>query len=127
MNAAALRARYVNDSVGTASPARLVVMLYDRLVLDLVQAEQALDLPVPELEAANSRLCHAQEIVMELHAGLRLDAWAGAKDLARLYAFMLTELIAANVDKDAKRVAACRRLVEPLAEAWRKAAEQLGQ
>ena len=35
------RDRYVGDSIATASPARLLVMLYDRLVLDLVQADQA--------------------------------------------------------------------------------------
>ena len=35
MNASMIRNRYVGDSVATASPARLVTMLYDRLVRDL--------------------------------------------------------------------------------------------
>ncbi len=32
---AALRARYMGDTVATASPQQLLVMLYDRLALDL--------------------------------------------------------------------------------------------
>lgn len=37
MTSPALRNRYLNDSVSTASPGRLLVMLYDRLVLDVAQ------------------------------------------------------------------------------------------
>ena len=33
--------RYAAESVATASPARLLLMLFDRLVRDLVMAEQA--------------------------------------------------------------------------------------
>ena len=46
MNASMIRNRYVGDSVATASPARLVTMLYDRLVRDLVTAEAALAPPI---------------------------------------------------------------------------------
>ncbi len=38
MSAAALRARYLGDAVATASPQQLLVMLYDRLALDLERA-----------------------------------------------------------------------------------------
>ena len=42
MSAASLRARYIGDTVTTASPQRLLVMLYDRLALDLERAQAAL-------------------------------------------------------------------------------------
>ncbi|MBO3740642.1 flagellar export chaperone FliS [Actinoplanes flavus] len=115
-----LRDRYLQDSINTASPAKLLMMLYDRLVLDLMQGEEALR--GGDRESANNRIGHAQEIVMELHASLKLDAWDGAPGLANLYSFMLTELIGANVKQDADRVAGCRKLVEPLRDAWREAA-----
>lgn len=35
MNSDAQRAQFLNDTVLSASPARLLTMLYDRLVLDL--------------------------------------------------------------------------------------------
>jgi flagellar protein FliS len=119
----AMRERYLRDSVATASPAKLLVMLYDRLVLDLNHAEHALR--AQDRAEASRHLLHAQEIVLELRASLDLDAWAGAAGLASLYGFLLTELIAANVNADGARVAACRGLVEPLRDAWREAAFKL--
>jgi len=120
MTAPHLRDRYLQDSITTASPAKLLLMLYDRLILDLMKGEEALR--ADEREEAHERLTHAQEIVLELRTSLDVDAWSGAPALANLYGWMLTELIGANIGKDADRVAACRALVEPLRDAWREAA-----
>ena len=116
----AMRERYLADSITTASPAKLLVMLYDRLVLDLSRAEEAL--AAGDRQSASNQLIHAQDIVMELRTSLNLDAWDGAAGLANLYVFLLTELMQANITRDATRVAACRALVEPLRDAWREAA-----
>jgi len=113
------RARYMAEAVATASPGQLLVMLYDRLVVDLQQAEEALHASAREL--ASDRLMHAQDIIAELRSTLDVTAWDGAADLANLYGFLLVELINANVRQDAERVAACRGLVEPLRDAWREA------
>ena len=121
MNASMIRNRYVGDSVTTASPGRLVTMLYDRLVRDLVAAEAAL--VAADLEGANNNLIHAQEIIWELAAGLDPTKWSGGPALAALYQFMLAELLEANVKKDTDKVVSVRGLVEPLADAWRQAAE----
>ncbi len=121
MNASMIRNRYVGASVDTASPARLVTMLYDRLVRDLLTAEAAL--AGSDLEGANNGLIHAQEVVWELAAGLDATKWSGGPALAALYQFMLDELLAANVKKDADKVISVRNLVEPLQDAWHQAAE----
>jgi len=112
--------RYLQDSVSTASPGKLLVMLYDRLIMDLHQGEEALR--AGHREQANDKLNHAQEIILELRTTLDVDAWAGAPGLANLYGFLLTELIGANIARDATRVASCRALLEPLRDAWREAA-----
>lgn len=122
MTADALRARYAADSVGTASPARLLTMLYDRLVRDLTLAEAAI--AARDQQAAHNELLHAQAIIDELRSSLDVDAWDGGPGLAQLYAFLHAELVTANVAKDAARVAACRDLVEPLREAWHQAAQE---
>ncbi len=124
MTTSAMRERYLNDSISTASPARLLVMLYDRLVLDLVQAEEALT--AGDRTAAGAPLMHAQEIILELRSTLKLDVWDGAQGLADLYGFLLPELISANVKGDVGKVASSRQLVEPLRDAWREAAIQVG-
>jgi flagellar protein FliS len=120
MTSPAMRDRYLTDSVTTASPAKLLVMLYDRLLLDLVRAGTALD--EGDRQAGSGHLLHAQEIVIELRTSLRLDGWDGAVDLAKIYGFLLGELIGANIQADAAKVADCRSIVEPLVTAWREAA-----
>jgi flagellar protein FliS len=120
MTSPQLRDRYLQDSINTASPGKLLIMLYDRLVLDLMQAEEALR--GDDRERAHERITHAQEIVIELRTSLDVEAWSGASGLANLYGFVLTELIGANIARDPDRVRACRALVEPLRDAWREAA-----
>lgn len=124
MNYAALRTRYVDDTVATASPAKLLTMLYDRLGLDLQRAESAQR--AGDSAAAGTQLKHAQDIVSELAATLDVGAWDGAPQLLSIYTFLLTELVAANVSGDPEQTASCRALVEPLADAWHQAAAQLG-
>jgi flagellar protein FliS len=119
MAVTALRARYLSDSVSTASPGQLLMMLYDRLVLDLAQAEEALI--AGDRPTGTARLLHAQEIVMELRTTLDTSSWDGAAGLAGLYGFILTELVGANVRADPHRVVVCRALIEPLRDAWREA------
>ncbi|GAB3596318.1 hypothetical protein GCM10027446_22980 [Angustibacter peucedani] len=116
--------RYGDDAVQTASPQRLLVLLYDRLSLDLQRAHQAqLD---GHREAAHLNLAHAQDIVAELLSSLDVDAWAGATDLSRLYTWLLAELTRANVRMDAALTAGCLEVVEPLREAWTAAAASAG-
>ena len=117
-----LRERYLADSVNTASPGRLLVLLYDRLVRDLVQGEDALR--AGDRTEASDNLLHSQEIILELRTTLDVEAWSGGPGLANLYGFLLTELIGANVGRDPDRVAACRAIVEPLRDAWRDAVAQ---
>lgn len=116
----AMRDRYLRDTVSTATPGKLLVMLYERLVLDLAKGEQAQR--DGDRETAAYRLTHAQEIVLELRASLDLEVWSEGAALANIYVYLLNELIMANVKLDADRTATCRMLVEPLLEAWREAA-----
>jgi flagellar protein FliS len=121
--AATLRARYLGDKVTTASPQQLLVMLYDRLALDLERAEDAL--VTRDREGAHRQLIHAQDIVMELLTSLDVDAWDGGPRLAALYTWLHGELVLANVKGDRRRVADARRIVEPLRDAWHEAAASL--
>ena len=124
MTAPNLRERYLQESISTASPGKLLVMLYDRLVLDLAQGEEALR--TGDRDMAAERITHAQEIILELRTTLDVDAWEGGPGLAALYGFLLTELIQANIKRNADQVASCRALIEPLRDAWRGAAGAVG-
>jgi flagellar protein FliS len=115
----ALRNRYLAESVATASPGRLLVMLYDRLLVDLAQGEEALR--TGDRQAGSGHLLHAQDIIAELRGGLDLTVWEGAAGLAQLYGFIVKQLIQANVQANADLVAECYGLLEPLRDAWREA------
>ena len=113
------RQAYLSSMVSTTSPQRLLIMLYDRLLLDLQRAEDAA--AEGQHGDAAEYLMHAQEIVLELRFSLREDLWDGAPRLAAIYAFVHSQLIRANVSRDPAITQACRLLLEPLAEAWREA------
>lgn len=117
------KARLLADVVSTASPYRLVVMLYDRLLVDIGHGCE--ELQRGESAAADTHLRHAQEIVLELRRSLRVDAWEGASRLAAIYGWLLKELVVANVNRDARKAQECARLVQPLRDAWQGAAIQL--
>src|SRR5687768_14886278 len=123
MSQAALRARYMGDSVATASPQQLLVMLYDRLALDLERAQKAA--ATGDRTTASEQLQHAQEIVLELLSSLRVDAWDGGPRLAALYNWLISEMMQANIRCDTNRISSCRQVVEPLRDAWRQAAATL--
>jgi flagellar protein FliS len=119
---AAVRNAYSSDTVVT-TPERLITMLYDRLCRDLVSAEAAIERK--DRTVAHEVLVHAQEIVFELLSALDVDAWEGAPALSNLYTWLLRQLVEANTDQDAAKVQHCRTLVEPLAEAWHQAANEV--
>lgn len=120
-----MRNAYATESVTTASPARLLTMLYDRLIRDLLSAEQAIG--AGSREVAGEQLLHAQAIVLELQSSLKVDVWEGGPGLSALYAFVYQELVAANVGQDAAKVRSCHDLLEPLRQAWHEAARQTAQ
>ncbi|RYF66935.1 MAG: flagellar export chaperone FliS [Comamonadaceae bacterium] len=114
------RATYMDASIATASPARLLVMLYERLVLDVQRGLAAQERN--DLEETHRQLTHAQDIVMELHSSLRIDGFTGGKDLAALYGYLHRQLILANIRKDAGITAECLHIVTTLCDTWRQAA-----
>jgi len=125
MSYTAAKARYASDNTDTASPSRLLSMLYDRLVSDLASAEAAMHRD--DIAATGDKLGRAQEILLELAATLDVEVWPEGEPLRRLYLWMVNELWTARLRKRPDTVAACRQLIEPLRDAWRAAALGTGR
>ncbi|HEX7716657.1 MAG TPA: flagellar export chaperone FliS [Marmoricola sp.] len=117
-----VRTAYLDASIATASPARLLVMLFDRLVLDVQRGLEAQR--VGNVEETNRQLLHAQDILLELQASLRADDFDGGHQLAALYGYLHRQLVMANVRKDAALTGEVLTLVTDLCETWRQAALQ---
>jgi len=116
------QARYASDATATASPARLLTMLYDRLVVDISMAHDAM--LRGDIAVTGERTAHACEILLELHSTLDTQTWPEGESLAALYLWIVGELMQARVRNQPQRVADCRDLVIPLRDAWHQAAEQ---
>jgi flagellar protein FliS len=112
---------YMEETVATATPARLLCLLYDRLARDLGQARTALLSGRPE--DAGPKIDHACDIFTELLVTLDGSVWPGAGDLARIYSWMVSQVLAARVRGDAALVTPVHELVMQLGSAWHEVAD----
>lgn len=111
---------YQMQAAETASPAQLVLMLYDRALQSLVQVQQS-TLP-DDLEFVNRELQRAQDIVTELRLALDFERGGTiAPQLSSLYGFCLQRLIDANMRKDLSLVEDARSVLAGLRDAWDEA------
>ncbi|MGB3412734.1 MAG: flagellar export chaperone FliS [Microthrixaceae bacterium] len=98
---------------------RLLVMLYDRVMRDIDDAEAAIR--SGDRHASNEALLHAQDIIAELERALDPTVWDAAKELATVYMFVQARLVRANVAQDLVALDDARTALGPLHEAWTKA------
>jgi flagellar protein FliS len=110
---------YQSQAVQTANGPHLLLMLCDRMSVDIARAEVALE--ESDNKAANEHLQHAQKIVRMLRNALDPQGFQGARELLAVYIFLETHLVRANLEKDVTVVRECADLVRPIHEAWRKA------
>lgn len=113
---------YQTQSILTASPGQLVLLLYDGALRFMAQARAAFALPEDDLsriQKINTSLLRAQAVILELRANL--DRKAGgelAENLDRLYEYHLRRLQECNLRKDEEPLVEVERLVRSLREAW---------
>ena len=103
---------------GSNDAHRLVAMLFDGFFEALAQARGAL--LAGHTESKCRAIAHATRIVDEgLKASLNLDeGGALAADLRALYAYVGKRLLQAQLNNDTAALDECRRLMQPLREAW---------
>lgn len=114
----AYRKMAAETAVADASPHRLVAMLFEGFIDALAEARGAMR--QRDIERKGRALNRATRIVEEgLRAGLDLRAGGRlAADLDRLYGYIGTRLMQANLRNDEAILDECQRLVQPLREAW---------
>jgi flagellar protein FliS len=123
MNPAARR--YAQAQRETASPERLMVLLFEAAVRNIRTGAAALDAgKVPE---ATRALTRATDIVVELHATLdRSKAPELCDQLAEVYRFVCQRLGAAALSRDARAAREAERTFTPVAEAFAQAVQAIG-
>lgn len=116
---------YRKNAVLGASPAQLVVMLYDG-ALRFIEGGRAA-MRAGDLTRQNDMLQRVQKIVMELLGTLDVERGGEiAKNLAALYTFTLDRLMQANVDDDEVPLDEAASTLRELREAWVQIAATAG-
>lgn len=121
MNINATTDPYRSQSVNTAGPAQLVLMLYDGALAAIVRARHA-DVGAERFtatDAVNHELQRAQAIVTELQVTLDRERGGSiAANLHALYDFCIDRLVTANVSKDLSELGPVERTLNDLRDAW---------
>jgi len=112
---------YQTQQVMTASPAKLVAMLYDKAILSLREAIRAIE--TGNIEARFNANKRAGDIITHLWTTLDVEKGGEiAANLSRLYGFMLSRLTFVDVRNDPEPAREVIGLLEPLRESWNQLA-----
>ena len=109
--------QYQSNSVYTAAPAELTLMLYNGAIKFCNQGIEAIT--NKRIENANRAIIKAQDIIVELRATLD-ESYPIALEFDRMYAFIIRLLKEANVAKDGERLIQARDLIKELRDLWKE-------
>jgi len=109
-------AAYQQQSILTATPERLVVMLYDGALRFFYQAAVAMREGTRML--ADEKLRRGEAIVDHLLETLDMSAGEIAENLEGIYVFCKRLLMEARQERDADKVDKVRELLGELRESW---------
>jgi flagellar secretion chaperone FliS len=113
---------YRANSILTASPGQLVLLLFDAALNSLAIARKACDESATDprkLELVHTQLVKAQKIIAELQGTLNLEAGGEfARTMHRLYDYYDRRLVEANMKKQSAPIAEVERLLGEVRNAW---------
>jgi flagellar protein FliS len=109
-------AAYKQQSILTAPPERLVVMLYDGALRFLFQAAAAMR--DDQAALSDEKLRRAEAIVDHLLGTLDMSAGEIAANLEGIYVFCKRLLMESRFDRDAGKIDKVRELLGELRESW---------
>lgn len=125
-NTAQAHQSYQRAQVESASPEKLILMLYDGAIRKLSQAE--IRFVQGDEETFLIETTKVQKIVSELSGALDHEQGGEvSQNLARLYEYMVRQLSLAQVRKETEPLLEIRTLLEELREGWRGAIEKMNQ
>ena len=108
---------YKQQSILTATPGQLVVMLYDGCLRFLNQAAYAMR--GGDVAESDARLTRAEAIIEELHASLDLEkGGVVASRLQGIYVFCSKHLLEARLNREPENIEKVSELLSELRDAW---------
>ncbi|UFT98540.1 flagellar export chaperone FliS [Radiobacillus kanasensis] len=108
---------YQNNSVTTASPGELTLMLYNGCLKFMKQAKSGIEEENYELK--NTNIQRAQAIIQELMITLDQDTPI-AKEMMPLYDFINRQLMEANIKNELSLLVEVEELVTQFRDTWKE-------
>jgi flagellar protein FliS len=108
---------YQQNSVNTASPGELTLMLYNGCLKFIHIAKNAIK--TKDIQVKNTNIQKAQKIIQELMVTLNQDLEV-SKDMLSLYDYMNRRLIEANIKSDASILEEVEGLVTEFRDTWKQ-------
>ncbi|MFI2130086.1 flagellar export chaperone FliS [Lysinibacillus fusiformis] len=108
---------YKQNSVTTASPGELTLMLYNGCLKFLNKAKQAIQ--EKNVQEKNTNLLKAQAIISELMATLNMDIEI-SKQMLPLYEYMNHRLVESNIQNDLAIIEEVEGLVTEFRDTWKE-------
>ncbi|GAB2544936.1 flagellar export chaperone FliS [Gracilibacillus alcaliphilus] len=112
---------YQNNSVNTATPGELTLMLYNGCLKFIKQARKALE--ENNYEKKNTMIQKAQNIIRELMVTLDPNA-AIAKQMMPLYDFAYHSLTQANIKDDLEALDQAYGIMEEFRNTWKEVVQK---
>ncbi|MBN1410064.1 MAG: flagellar export chaperone FliS [Spirochaetales bacterium] len=110
---------YKETQIKTATPGKLVIMLYDEAIKCINLAIDRLKKNTKKLDEVNNNIIKAQDVVSELMASLDFDKGGEiAKNLFSIYTFINKQLLHANIKKEAEPMEQVVKMLIDLRAAW---------
>ena len=110
--------QYQYNSIMSASPERLVLMLFEGAIRFVKLARKAIE--EKDIAGANENLTKAQDIIAELNQSLDMS-YDISENLASIYDFLYRQLVDANVKKDAELLDVVESMLNELKDTWEQA------
>ncbi|MFA8437304.1 flagellar export chaperone FliS [Pueribacillus sp. YX66] len=110
-------AAYENNSVTTAAPGELTLMLYNGCLKFIKQAKRAME--ENNFEDKNMNIQKAQNIISELMVTLNTDIPI-AKQMMQMYDYMNRRLIEANIKNNAEVLDEVESYVVEFRDTWKE-------
>ncbi|UQZ47530.1 flagellar export chaperone FliS [Bacillus sp. PK3-037] len=111
-------AAYQQNSVNTATPGELTLMLYNGCLKFIKLASQAID--NNDMERKNENLIKAQNIIQELNGTLNRNIELSGS-MGAMYDYMYRRLVEANIKSDTSMLAEVEGYVTDFRDAWKQA------
>lgn len=108
---------YKQNSVTTASPGELTLMLYNGCLKFLTKAKKSIE--DKNIEERNYNIQRAQAIIYELMSTLNMDIEI-SKEMLPLYDYMTRRLTDANVKNDIAIIEEVEGLVTEFRDTWKE-------